>query len=116
MLANVTHILPLTTIRRERLLPIPGRVVVRQGQKVKPLDVIAEANLAPDHLLLQVARGLGLSSEEADQRIERHAGDEVVEGDVIASRGGIARRVVRSPASGRIVMVGDGLVLLEVEG
>lgn len=115
MLAPVTHILPLTTIRRERLLPIPGRVMVRTGQKVKPLDVVAEANLAPEHILLQVARGLGVSAEEADRLIERQAGDEVMEGDVIASRGGLARRVVRSPVSGRVVMVGDGLVLLEVE-
>ena len=115
MLASVTHILPLTTIRRERRLPVSGRVLVRSGQKVKPTDVVAEANLNPRHLVLYVARGLGLSAEEADELIERKAGDEVVDGDVIASRSGLARRVVRTPASGRIVMVGEGQVLIEVE-
>ena len=34
MLASIVHILPLTLIRRERLLPIPGKVLVRQGQRV----------------------------------------------------------------------------------
>jgi hypothetical protein len=115
MLAPVTHILPLTTIRRERILPIPGRVTVRSGQKVKPTDVVAEANLSPEHLLLQVARGLGVSNEAADSLVDRKAGDNIVEGDVIATRGGFARRVIRAPASGRVVMVGEGQVLIEVE-
>ncbi len=115
MLASVTHILPLTTIRRERRLPVAGRVLVRSGQKVKATDVVAEANLAPKHMLLNIARGLGMTPEAADQRIERKAGEEVVEGDVIANRGGLARRVVRAPVSGRIVMAGEGQVLIEAE-
>jgi hypothetical protein len=116
MLAPVTHILPLTTIRRERLLPAAGKVVVRQGQKVKATDVIAEANLAPRHVLLDVARGLGVARAQADGLIQREAGEDVVEGDVIANRGGLARRVIRTPVTGRVVMIGEGQVLIEAEG
>lgn len=116
MLTPVTHILPLTTIRRERLLPVPGKVFVRMGQRVKPTDVIAEVNLFPRHILLDVARGLGVSRERADQLIQRRPGEGMVEGDVIASRSGLARRVIRAPATGRVVMVGEGQVLLEAEG
>jgi hypothetical protein len=115
MALPVTHILPLTTIRRDRLLPIPGKVLVRSGQKVKPTDVVAEANLQPEHLMLNVARGLGVTAPEADALNQRKAGEQLVEGDIIAQRGGIARRVVRSPISGRVVMVGEGQVLLEAE-
>jgi hypothetical protein len=34
MLAPVTHILPLATVQRQRVLPVPGRVLVRKGQEV----------------------------------------------------------------------------------
>jgi len=115
MLAPVTHILPITAIRRLRVLPFDGRVVVRKGQKVSPTDVIAEANLAPEHLLLDVARGLGLPANQADEYIQRHAGDQVSEGDVIAGPVGLARRVVRTPKPGRVVVAGSGQVLLELD-
>jgi hypothetical protein len=113
--APVTHILPLTTIRRERLLPIPGRVVVRKGQRVSPKDVVAEANLAPEHIVLDLVRGLGVPPEQADALIARKAGEEVGEGDVIAGPVGLSRRVVRAPCPGKIVVAGDGQVLLEVD-
>jgi hypothetical protein len=115
MLAPITHYLPITTIRRSRLLPVPGRVVARKGQKVNATDVIAEANLAPEHLLLDLARGLGLPPNKADASLQYRAGEEVQEGDVIAGPVGIARRVIRAPRSGRIVLAGSGQVLLEVE-
>lgn len=115
MVMPVAHILPLTTIRRERLLPIPGRVLARSGQKVKPTDVVAETNLTPEHQMLNVARGLGVSPMEADTLVQRKAGEDLVEGDIIAQRSGIARRIVRSPISGTVVMVGEGQVLIEAE-
>jgi hypothetical protein len=115
MLAPVTHILPVTTIRRERVLPMPGRVVVRRGQKVNPVDAIAEANLAPEHILLDIARGLGVQASELDQYIQRAVGESVSEGDIIAGPVGVARRVVRSTHSGRVILIRGGKVLLEVE-
>ncbi len=115
MLAPITHFLPMATIRRTRLLPIPGRVVVRKGQKVGATDVIAEAKLAREHLLLDIARGLGVSASQADTYIQRHAGDDVEEGDIIAGPVGVARRVVRAPKSGQVVVAGSGQVLLELD-
>lgn len=115
MLAPVTHILPLTRVQRQRLLPVPGRVLVRKGQKVEPADVLAEANLTPEHMVLEIAKGLGLSPGKADEQMQRKAGEQVSEGDVIAGPVGITRRVVRAPRSGRVIVAGNGQVLLEVE-
>jgi hypothetical protein len=83
---------------------------------VNPIDVVAESILRPEHLLLDVSRGLGLAPKEADHYIQRRAGDEVGEGDVIAGPVGIGRRVVRTPKSGTVVVAGGGQVLLELEG
>jgi hypothetical protein len=116
MQSSITHILPSAVIQRERIMPSTGKITARRGQAVKPIDVVAEARLRPEHLLLDVARGLGLTASEADHYIQRRAGDEVGEGDVIAGPVGIARRVVRSPKSGTVVVAGDGQVLLELEG
>lgn len=114
MLAPVNHILPVTTILRERLLPVPGRVLVRKGQRIYPSDVVAEAVLAPEHLLLDIGRGLGVHPDEADQFIKVPVGVQVDEGDIIAERGAMARRIVRTPKPGKVVVAGSGQVLLQV--
>ncbi len=116
MQSQITHILPGAVIRRERLMPAGGRIIARRGQQVNPADGVAEAMVRPEHLLLDIGTGLGLSSSEADHYIQRRAGDEVGEGDVIAGPVGIARRVVRTPRSGTVVVAGGGQVLLELEG
>lgn len=114
MLAPMIHILPVTTILREVMLPVPGRVLARKGQRVYPSDVMAEAVVAPEHLLLDIGRGLGVRPEEADQYIKVPVGVQVDEGDVIAERGTMARRIVRSPKPGKVVVAGSGQVLLQV--
>lgn len=114
MLAPITHILPFTIVQRERLLPTAGKVTVRKGQKVNPADVVAEANLSPEHLALSIARGLGLPPAKADACVTRKVGEEVEEGDILAGPVGLAKRVVRAPRPGKIAAIGNGRVLLEV--
>jgi hypothetical protein len=117
MLASIKHVIPVTTIRRSRMLPIPGRVLVRKGQRVTTNDVVADAKISPEHILLDIGRGLGLPADEADQHLERQAGETVEAGDVIAGPvGEMARRVVRAPKAGRVALAGSGQVLVEVEG
>ncbi len=116
MLAPITHFIPAAEIRRERLMPDGGRIIARRGQQVNPIDVVAESILRPEHLLLDIGRGLGLAPKDADHYIQHRAGDEVGEGDVIAGPVGIGRRVVRTPRSGTVVVAGGGQVLLELEG
>lgn len=115
MLAPVTHILPLTSIRRSRALPVSGRVLVSVGRDVKPSDVIAEAVIPSGHMVLDIRRGLGISQASAAERcIVRQQGDKLEKGDVIAESDGLFSRIVRAPVDGEIVSISGGQVLLRV--
>lgn len=117
MQAAITHILPLTLIRRRRLLPGPGRVLVSEGQKVNAVDIIAEVSRPGPHTLIDVRRELGLArTDEAEKHIERLTGETIQQGDVIAQTGGLFRHIVNSPVAGRIIAISAGRVLIESAG
>ncbi len=114
MLAPVTHILPLTTIVRERVLPVAGKVNVHVNQRVNPTDVIAEATFAREHVLLDVARTFGISPAAADKLIKVKEGDRLAATALVAEAGGLFSRSIRAPRPGRVMVVGSGQVLMEV--
>jgi hypothetical protein len=113
MLAPVTHISALARIRRRRMLPVPGTVLVRAGQNVAATDAVAEGVLAPEYIALDVARTLGVAPERAAQYIQREQGEALSKGALIARRGG---REVIAPREGRVAAISNGQVLLEVRG
>jgi hypothetical protein len=110
----VTHILALTTIVRERLLPVSGQVVARLNQKVNAGDVVATGQMAREHALLDLARTFGISPDAADKMVKCKVGDKLAEGTVVAQRGGILGREVKVPRDGKVVAVGGGQILMEV--
>lgn len=114
MQGPVHHIIGITSIVRERLLPILGTVLVRLNQKVNPNDVIAEANWAREHVLLDVARTLGVSANVADRLIKCKENDRLAAKTEIAAGKGLFPRSVVVPRDGRVVIVGGGQVLMEV--
>ena len=112
-LAPVHHILALTTIVRERTLPVKGKVLVRLNQKVGPTDIVAEATWARDHVFLDVSRTLNLTPEAADRFIRCKVGDKLAAGALIARGRGLFPKAVRTPREGRVVASGGGQVLIE---
>jgi hypothetical protein len=114
MLAPITHVLPLTTIVRERLLPVAGKVNAHMNQRVNPTDVIAEATFAREHVLLDVARTFGITANAADKLIKVQQGDRLIQGALVAESGGIIPRSIKAPRPGRVMVAGGGQVLMEV--
>jgi hypothetical protein len=114
MLAPVLHVLPLTSIVRERVLPLAGKVNVNVNQRVSPTDVIAEARFAREHMLFDVARTFGVSIKDADKMIKVKEGDRLTEDALVAESGGLVARRIKAPRPGRVMVAGGGQVLMEV--
>ena len=115
-LPPVSHVMPLTIVRRDRTLPIAGTVTARLNERVQAVDIIAEAETAPRHMFLDLARGLGVPPKEAPRYLVREKGERVEMGDTIAGPVGVARRTMRAPADGRVVAIEGCRVLFEVRG
>ncbi len=113
MLAPLLHILPLTTIVRERLLPVTGKVLARLNQKVSPTDVVAEATWSREHVLIDVASALRLPVSAADRLLRCRVGDVLPTSAIVAVGTGIFPRSIHTPKDGRVIAAGGGQVLLE---
>lgn len=107
-----TQVTPLTTIRRERVLPVPGYVLARIGQQVQPTDVVARAELPGDFRILPVARLLGVPASKVKRYLRVKEGDQVRRGQAIARRGAFARPI-KSPIDGSVTASGGGRLLIE---
>jgi len=114
MLSKVKQIHALTSIKRERVLPVTGHVLVRRLQKVSPTDVIVIASISPQYMLLDISQGLKVQPSRADELLQRKAGDELSKGDVIAGPVGLFQRVIRAPKAGIVRIAGEGKVLYEI--
>jgi len=110
-----TRVSPLTTIRRERMLPLPGEVVVRVGQRVEPWDAVAQAAMPGGYRIVEVAHALKVPEGNIKQYLLKQEGDDVRAGEPIAVRRGLFRRTVRSPVNGFLAAVGAGRVLIEAD-
>lgn len=109
------YILPGVILRRERTLPVSGKVLVRVGQPVNPEDDVAEAKLAPEYRLVNLGRGLGVRAEDVTQYLQVASGSIVFPGDILAGPVGLMRRVVRAPQAGKVIAILDGQLVLELE-
>ncbi len=112
-LTAVQHIIPLTTIVRERQLPLKGTVRARLHQKVAPGDIVAEAAWAREHIFLDVARTFGMTSQAADKCMRCKPGETLQAGAVVAIGRGLVPKVIRTPRAAKVVACGGGQVLLE---
>lgn len=106
------QVTPLAKVRRERMLPVAGEVLVHVGERVEPIQVVARANLPGEFYILPVARLLGTSAARSERYLKVKLGSEVRQGQVIAARGS---RRVRSPINGVLTSSGAGRVLIEAQ-
>jgi hypothetical protein len=91
-----------TIARIERRLEYPGEVVVRQGGRVEPEDVVARGQAPQPPHILNVARQLAIPPNEIRQAMRLELGSNVKAGQLIARAGRISGRRCVAPVDGMI--------------
>jgi hypothetical protein len=97
-------------VRKVRRLPIPGEVLVQEGQTVKPEDTLARAMLPGNPQTINVAHSMGVDAGGVPGVMLKRVGDEVAVGELLAqSRGifGLGKRELKSPVAGRIELISN---------
>jgi hypothetical protein len=115
-LPSITKVKALTNIRRERILPQPGEVVVRPAQEVSPVQVVARASQETGFQILRASQMLGVTAEALPDYLLIEEGTAVQRGMPIMQGKknlfGRARRYA-SPIDGVLYQVRNGYLILQ---
>jgi len=115
MSTPMLHVTSQITIRRRQSLPFPGKLLVRQGHSVNAGDAIAEGFYSPKHIMLDIAHGLDVPRRDTEKYLQCDEGTLVEAGDLIAGPAGFTKRIVRSPVDGKIKLIRNHVLILEVK-
>ncbi|HJZ48487.1 MAG TPA: hypothetical protein VKE41_15020 [Roseiflexaceae bacterium] len=91
--------------RIERRLPYAGEVLVRQGQRVEPEEIVARAYVPGIPQIVNMARALQIAPSLVERAMVREVGNKVAQGEVLARSSRVGGRVCISPVSGKIEAV-----------
>ncbi len=97
-----------TLLRRRRVLPIRGEVLVRAGDRTAARDVVARTSLPGPVTPVNVASALSIPAGEVPAAMLRQPGENVKSGELLARSKGIFgwfRRECPSPAAGVVESV-----------
>jgi hypothetical protein len=92
-------------LRKDRILPLKGNVLVKKGDKVKAEDLVAETRLPGKVVPFNLANKLGVQPSMVNEFIKVKAGDELRKGQMIAqTKGffGFFKATIKSPIEGEV--------------
>ncbi|HHE38547.1 MAG TPA: hypothetical protein ENL20_08250 [Candidatus Cloacimonetes bacterium] len=104
-------------LKKERILPLKGTVLVKKGDKVKAEDLVAETLLPGKVIPFNLSNKLGVTPPMHLQYTKVKAGAKIKKGDVLAQTNGfmgLFKTTVKSPLDGEIESISKitGQVLL----
>jgi hypothetical protein len=108
----------LTRVRRERILPLKGTVIVEQGQKVSAEDIVAKTELPGPVKTINVVNLLGIDQQQIHDYMLKKVGESFTTGEVLAETKPPMGMKFLSFMQNRVVAEFDGTVqnISEVTG
>ena len=103
-------ILKSTIIEKERVLPIPGKVLVSVGDCVSPSTIVCQALLQSPVEMVPLAFLMGIEPWQTSKVLLKKTGDPIEEGELIAFQSklfGLVKKEYRSKISGTLEYVSD---------
>lgn len=106
-----------TTVRRRRILPLPGSILVQVGDAVRADTAVARAELPGKVVPLNLANQLGIAPDEINDYLVKKEKDSVQKDDVLAENKPFIKwfkTEIRSPITGTVESVSTitGQILL----
>lgn len=101
-------VLAYTTLTKERRLPLPGEILIKQGTKVRGEEVVARTDLPGNVQTLNIHGLLGILPDEVEEAMLKTVNDTIKKNEIIAqSKGlfGLFKSSVKSPIDGIIESV-----------
>lgn len=95
-------------LRRERMLKVPGEVLVDLNQPVEPTTVVAQGERPGGVRVIDLAGVLGIAPQRVERALLVEAGQEVTAGQPLArARRFFGSREVTAPEAGTVLAVDD---------
>ena len=94
-----------TTVRRRRLLPLPGNLLVRMGDRVRSDQAVARAELPGKVYPINLANQLSIAPDEIKEYLVKKEGDLVQKDEILAENKPLInwfKTEIRSPITGTI--------------
>lgn len=114
ILTRTTIVQPLVKLRRERLLPEPGNVLVSPGQEVTPVQVVARTRRATRFRIIPASELWHISPEEVEEYVVVGEGSPIAEGDVLLEKKQfLGKKRLESPVEGTFFGVNHGRLILQ---
>jgi len=106
-----------TVVRRRRLLPLPGKLLVNRGDRVRSDQAVARAELPGKVYPVNLANQLSIAPDEIKDYLVKQEGDQIQKDEILAENKPLIKwfkTEIRSPVTGTIesLSIVTGQVLL----
>ena len=97
-------------VQKERRLPMPGKVFVKEGQEVNFTDIVAEMLSPGDPFIIAASQKLGIQQQDIKRYMQKKVGDQVKKDEPLCGYNaffGLMKNWVNSPTDGTIETISE---------